>query len=172
MSSPHREDTLSIGEVAERTGVAISALRFYEAEGLISSARSAGGQRRFPREVLRRIAFVRIAQQIGLSLDEVARALASLPGERTPTVADWTRVSRAWRSVLDERIKLLELARDDLTSCIGCGCLSLHTCRLYNPDDRARVLGQGPRYLLGDTAHDVVPELRVPKAGTRRARRA
>lgn len=152
-------DELSIGEVAERTGVAVSALRFYEAEGLISAARSAGGQRRFHREVLRRIAFVRVAQQIGLSLEEIKLALASLPGERTPTVADWARVSRAWRAALDERIRLLELARDDLTSCIGCGCLSLHTCRLYNPDDRARVLGQGPRYLLGDSAADVVPEL-------------
>ena len=154
------EDALSIGEIAERTGVSVSALRFYEAEGLISSTRSGGGQRRFAREVLRRIAFVRIAQQIGLSLDEISAALASLPGERTPTVADWARVSRAWRAALDERIRMLELVRDELTSCIGCGCLSLHTCRLYNPDDRARVLGQGPRYLLGDTADDVVPGLR------------
>ncbi len=163
MSGAHREDRLSIGEVAERTGVTVSALRFYEAEGLISSTRSAGGQRRFAREVLRRVAFVRIAQQIGLSLDEIAGALAALPDERTPTPADWARLSRTWRAALDERIKLLELVRDDLTSCIGCGCLSLHTCRLYNPDDRARVLGQGPRYLLGDTASDVVPELRAPK---------
>jgi MerR family transcriptional regulator, redox-sensitive transcriptional activator SoxR len=160
MSSLQTEDALLIGEVADRTGVAISALRFYEAKGLIASTRSAGGQRRFPREVLRRVAFIRIAQQIGLSLDEIAGALASLPGERTPTVADWARVSRAWRSALDDRIKLLEHVRDDLTSCIGCGCLSLNTCRLYNPEDRARVLGQGPRYLLGDSAHDVVPELR------------
>jgi MerR family transcriptional regulator, redox-sensitive transcriptional activator SoxR len=163
MADPHRGDMLSIGEVAERTGVTVSALRFYEAERLISSTRSAGGQRRFARDVLRRVAFVRIAQQIGLSLDEIAGALATLAGERTPTVADWARLSRAWRSVLDERIKLLELVRDDLTSCIGCGCLSLHTCRLYNPDDRARVLGQGPRYLLGDTAFDVVPDLQAPK---------
>jgi MerR family transcriptional regulator, redox-sensitive transcriptional activator SoxR len=162
--SPHREDMLSIGEVAERTGVSVSALRFYETERLISSERSAGGQRRFGREVLRRIAFVRVAQQIGLSLDEIAGALATLPGERTPTLADWARLSRAWRATLDERIRLLELVRDELTSCIGCGCLSLHTCRLYNPDDRARVLGQGPRYLLGDAASDVVPDLQTPKA--------
>jgi MerR family redox-sensitive transcriptional activator SoxR len=168
MSGAHREDMLSIGEVAERTGVTISALRFYEAEGLISSTRSTGGQRRFAREVLRRVAFVRIAQQVGLSLDEIGGALATLPDERTPTPADWARLSRAWRSALDDRIKLLELVRDDLTSCIGCGCLSLHTCRLYNPDDRARVLGQGPRYLLGDTAFDVVPELQAPKGRTRR----
>jgi MerR family redox-sensitive transcriptional activator SoxR len=172
MASSHSEDMLSIGEVAERTGVTISALRFYETEGLISSTRSAGGQRRFAREVLRRIAFIRIAQQIGLSLDEIADALSTLPGERTPTVADWARLSRTWRSALDERIKLLELVRDELTSCIGCGCLSLHTCRLYNPDDRARVLGQGPRYLLGDTAYDVVPELRAPVDEPRQARRS
>jgi MerR family transcriptional regulator, redox-sensitive transcriptional activator SoxR len=171
MSSPHSEDLLSIGEVAERTGVTISALRFYETEGLVSSTRSSGGQRRFAREVLRRVAFIRIAQQVGLSLDEIAGALATLPGERTPTVADWARLSRAWRSALEERITLLELVRDELTSCIGCGCLSLHTCRLYNPDDRARVLGQGPRYLLGDTAYDVVPELQAPKAGRNADRR-
>jgi len=165
MSRQDAPPTLSIGEVAERTGVSVSALRFYEAEGLVSSTRSAGGQRRFSREVLRRVAFVRIAQQIGLTLEEIASALASLPGERTPTVADWERVSRAWQSVLDERIALLQRVRADLTSCIGCGCLSLQTCRLYNPDDRARVLGQGPRYLLGDTAYDVVPELRRPEPG-------
>ena len=118
MSTPQSEDVLSIGEVAERTGVTISALRFYESEGLISSTRSGGGQRRFAREVLRRIAFIRIAQQVGLALDEIREALATLPGERTPTVADWARLSRAWRSALDERIRLLELVRDDLTSCI------------------------------------------------------
>jgi MerR family transcriptional regulator, redox-sensitive transcriptional activator SoxR len=172
MSSPSADDLLPIGEVSERTGVTISALRFYETQGLISPTRSAGGQRRYPREVLRRIAFIRIAQQIGLSLDEIVDALATLPGERTPTVADWARLSRAWRSTLDERIKLLELVRDELASCIGCGCLSLHTCRLYNPDDRARVLGQGPRYLLGDTAHDVVPELAAPKARRGKAGRS
>ena len=172
MSTPSADDLLPIGEVSERTGVTISALRFYETQSLISSTRSAGGQRRYPREVLRRIAFIRIAEQIGLSLDEIVDALATLPGERTPTVADWARLSQAWRSTLDERIKLLELVRDELASCIGCGCLSLHTCRLYNPDDRARALGQGPRYLLGDTAHDVVPELEAPKARTRTAGRS
>ena len=156
---PDLPATLSIGDVSARTGVTVSALRFYEAEGLITATRSAGGQRRYAREELRRIAFIRIAQQIGLSLQEIREALASLPGKRIPTVADWTRVSRAWRAALDERIKLLELVRDDLTSCIGCGCLSLHSCKLYNPDDRARALGAGPRYLLGDTAYDVVPEL-------------
>jgi MerR family redox-sensitive transcriptional activator SoxR len=166
------DDVLSIGEVSERTGVTISALRFYETHGLLWSTRSAGGQRRFPREVLRRVAFIRIAQQIGLSLDEIVDALSTLPGERTPTVADWARLSRAWRSALDERIKLLELVRDELTSCIGCGCLSLHSCRLYNPDDRARVLGQGPRYLLGDSAHDVVPDLSASRGRTKKAGRS
>lgn len=141
------EDALSIGEIAERTGVSVSALRFYEAEGLISSTRSAGGQRRFAREVLRRIAFVRIAQQIGLSLDEISAALASLPGERTPTVADWSRVSRAWRAALDERIRMLELVRDELTSCIGCGCLSLRRCAMSNPSDIMANSGPGARLL-------------------------
>ncbi|HTD50983.1 MAG TPA: redox-sensitive transcriptional activator SoxR [Acidimicrobiia bacterium] len=151
---------LSIGEVAERTGVSVSALRFYEAEGMVSPTRSPGGQRRFTRDVLRRIAFIRVAQRIGLTLDEIRDALATLPQQRTPTAADWARLSRAWKSELDERIRLLERVRDDLSSCIGCGCLSLQACRLYNPDDRARVLGQGPRYLLGDSSRDVVPDLR------------
>lgn len=163
MAAPRADELLAIGEVSERTGVSVSALRYYETEGLISSQRSPGGQRRFAREVLRRIAFVRIAQQLGLSLDEIRDALASLPDGRTPTTADWARLSRRWRAVLDERIRMLELVRDDLASCIGCGCLSLQSCRLYNPDDRAHVLGQGPRYLLGDTAQDVVPELRRQK---------
>jgi MerR family redox-sensitive transcriptional activator SoxR len=154
-------ELLSIGEVAERTGVAVSALRFYEAEGMLTATRTAGGQRRFPRDALRRIAFIRVAQRIGLTLDEIKDALGTLPDERTPTTADWARLSKAWKAQLEERIRLLELVRDDLSSCIGCGCLSLRTCRLYNPDDRARVLGQGPRYLLGDHAIDVVPELRT-----------
>jgi len=149
---------LSIGEVAERTGVSVSALRFYEAEGMVSPTRSPGGQRRFTRDALRRIAFIRVAQRVGLTLDEIRAALATLPQQRTPTAADWARLSRAWKSELDERIRLLERVRDDLSSCIGCGCLSLQACRLYNPDDRARVLGQGPRYLLGDSSRDVVPD--------------
>ena len=126
---------LSIGEVAERTGVAVSALRFYEAEGMVSSTRSPGGQRRFPRDVLRRVAFIRVAQRVGLTLDEIREALATLPQQRTPTAADWSRLSRAWKSRLDERIRLLESVRDELSSCIGCGCLSLQACKLYNPDD-------------------------------------
>jgi MerR family redox-sensitive transcriptional activator SoxR len=156
---PGPAETLSIGEVAARTGVSVSALRFYEAEGMVAPTRSAGGQRRFPRDALRRIAFIRVAQRVGLTLDEIRSALATLPEQRTPTAADWARLSRAWKSYLDERIHLLEGLRDELSSCIGCGCLSLQACKLYNPDDRARALGQGPRYLLGDTALDVVPEL-------------
>jgi len=152
-------ERLSIGEVAERTGVSVSALRFYETERMVAPTRSAGGQRRFPRDALRRIAFIRVAQRVGLTLDEIRAALATLPEQRTPTAADWARLSRAWKAHLDERIRLLEGLRDELSSCIGCGCLSLQACKLYNPDDRARALGQGPRYLLGDTALDVVPEL-------------
>ena len=146
---------LSIGEVAERSGVEPSALRFYEAEGLISSERTAGNQRRYHRDVLRRLAFLRVAQRVGLSLEEVRSTLAELPAERTPTPADWARVSAAWRERLDAQIALLEGLRDELTSCIGCGCLSFDTCALYNPDDVAAGRGSGPRYLLGDRPADV-----------------
>src|SRR6476659_5292835 len=117
------DDTLSIGEVADRSGIAASALRFYETEGLVHAARSAGGQRRFHRDVLRRLAFIRVAQRVGLTLEEVRAALATLPENRTPNVADWTRLSRSWRSRLDDQIELLQRLRDELTSCIGCGCL-------------------------------------------------
>jgi MerR family transcriptional regulator, redox-sensitive transcriptional activator SoxR len=143
--------TMTIGEVAERAGVAASALRFYEREGLIEAERSDGGQRRFHRDVLRRIAFVRAAQRVGLSLDEVKCALASLPRSRTPTAADWGRLSRSWRPRLDAQIRDLERLRDRLDSCIGCGCLSLKVCQLSNPDDAAAALGAGPRWLLGDS---------------------
>jgi MerR family redox-sensitive transcriptional activator SoxR len=142
--------TLSIGEVAERTGVAASALRFYEAEGFLTATRTDGGQRRFAREVLRRVAFIRVAQRVGLSLDEIRAALETLPRGRTPTTDDWARLSRSWRPRLDAQIALLEGLRDQLTSCIGCGCLSLQTCALYNPGDRAADFGAGARYLLGD----------------------
>jgi MerR family redox-sensitive transcriptional activator SoxR len=148
------QGTLSIGEVAARTGVAASALRFYEAEGLIAASRSGGGQRRYARDVLRRIAFIRAAQRVGLTLDDIRAALVTLPAGRTPTKADWERLSRSWRPLLDARIAELERLRDELTSCIGCGCLSLHSCALFNPHDRAARLGPGPRYLLGDTAAD------------------
>lgn len=143
-------EQLAIGEVSERTGVAVSALRFYEREGLLHTARTSGGQRRYPRDVLRRVSFVRIAQQVGLSLDEVRDALAKLPDDRTPTKRDWARLSSAWRPRLDAQITELTRLRDNLTSCIGCGCLSLQACALYNPDDAAATLGAGPRYLLSD----------------------
>lgn len=146
---------MTIGEVADRTGVATSALRFYEARGLITSHRSHGGQRRFHRDVLRRIAFIRVAQTIGLELDAIGASLAALPESRTPTKADWERLSRGWRPLLDDRIARLERLRDELGECIGCGCLSLRSCALYNPDDRAAALGSGPRYLLGDRPDSV-----------------
>lgn len=141
---------LSIGEVGERTGVSASALRYYEVERLISSHRTDGQQRRYEREVLRRVSFIRIAQQLGLSLDEIREQLSSLPDGRTPTKADWARLSRSWRPRLDEQIAMLTRLRNTLTDCIGCGCLSLRSCALYNPDDAAGRLGAGPRYLLGD----------------------
>ena len=144
------KDELTIGEVAERTGVAHSALRYYEAEGLLTAARTDGGQRRFPREALRRVAFIGAAQTVGLSLGEIRASLDSLPASRTPTKADWDRLSRSWRPLLDARIADLERLRDELTDCIGCGCLSLRSCALYNPQDRAGRKGAGPRYLLGD----------------------
>lgn len=151
-----REDFLSIGEIARRSGVATSALRFYESRGLIGSERTAGNQRRYRRDMLRRIAFVRIAQQLGVELEEIQRSLDSLPGHRTPTKGDWKRLSRSWRARLDDRIALLRRMRDNLASCIGCGCLSLRTCPVYNPDDAASARGPGPRYLLGDKPADVV----------------
>lgn len=148
---------LTIGEVAERTGIATSAVRFYERQGLVDSERTEGGQRRFHREVLRRLAFVRIAQRVGLSLDEIRAALATLPRNRTPNKADWARLSASWRPQLDAQIAVLERLRDELTDCIGCGCLSLRSCSLYNRDDGAAALGAGPRYLLGDHPGDVPP---------------
>jgi MerR family redox-sensitive transcriptional activator SoxR len=152
----HDEDPLSIGEVSERSGIAPSAIRFYEREGLLHSTRSAGGQRRYEREVLRRVAFIRVAQRVGLSLDEVRAALATLPAQRTPTARDWARLSRAWKPRLDEQIEMLMALREQLSSCIGCGCLSLRACALYNPSDAAAALGSGPRYLLGDSSDDVL----------------
>lgn len=141
---------LTIGEVAERANVAPSALRFYESQGLISSTRSSGGQRRYHRDVLRRIAFVRAAQRVGLTLDEIKSALATLPDRRTPTAADWARLSRSWRPLLNRRIAELERVRDKLDTCIGCGCLSLRVCHLLNPNDIAGSEGPGPRWLLDE----------------------
>lgn len=143
-------DRITIGEVARRSGVAASALRFYEEKGLIASERAGGGQRRFPRHVLRRIAFIVFAQRIGLTLDEIAVELAKLPLNRAPTGQDWQRLSAQWTSRIDARIAELERLRAGLTQCIGCGCLSLARCQLSNPGDRAARLGPGPRFWLGD----------------------
>lgn len=148
---------LGIGALARRAGVATSALRFYEDAGLMQSVRSAGGQRQYPREVLRRVAFIRVAQTVGLTLDKIRTTLATLPEQRTPTKADWARLSRSWQPLIDQRIAALTALRNQLTSCIGCGCLSLKSCALYNPNDIASTRGAGPRYLLGDRASDVKP---------------
>lgn len=138
---------LTIGELATRSGVAPSALRFYEAQGLIAAERTTGGQRRYQRVTLRRVAFIRAAQRVGLRLDEIADALATLPENRAPTKADWARLSQSWRSRLDERIVELQRLRDQLTECIGCGCLSLRSCTLRNTDDRVAAAGPGARIL-------------------------
>jgi MerR family redox-sensitive transcriptional activator SoxR len=141
-------DLLTIGEVVERSGFPHSALRYYEREGLVRATRTSGGQRRYERSVLRRLAFVRAARTLGVGLDEVREALDRLPeGRRTPTKADWTRLSRTWRARLDEQIDALTALRDGLDSCIGCGCLSLARCRLSNPDDRMAEAGPGARML-------------------------
>ena len=141
---------LTIGALSERTGVATSALRFYEAEGLLHATRSAGGQRRYHRDALRRVGFVRVAQEVGLSLVEIREALASLPDARTPTEKDWERLSASWQPRIEHRIRVLERLRDRLSACIGCGCLSLKVCRIVNADDVAGDRGPGPRYVLDD----------------------
>jgi MerR family transcriptional regulator, redox-sensitive transcriptional activator SoxR len=140
-------DLLTVGEVAHRSGFAPSALRFYERLGLLAASRTAGGQRRYQRNVLRRLAFIRAARNVGLSLEEVAAALATLPEGRTPTRSDWTRLSRGWRTRLDEQIRALSALRDGLESCIGCGCLSLKRCAISNPGDVASTTGTGAQYL-------------------------
>jgi MerR family transcriptional regulator, redox-sensitive transcriptional activator SoxR len=142
--------TYSVGEVAARAGVATSALRFYEANGLIRSERNSSGHRRYRSDTLRRVGFIRVAQRVGLPLSEIRTALESLPDGRTPNRKDWARLASSWRPVIDERIALLEAMKDKLDGCIGCGCLSLETCALYNPGDVAAGFGTGPRYLLGD----------------------
>lgn len=141
---------IPIGELARRSGVAANALRFDEAQGLLSSERNASGRRQFARGDLRRVAFIRAAQAVGLTLDQIREALSSLPDGRTPTQQDWMRLSRAWRPLLDQRIADLTRLRDQLSSCIGCGCLSLSQCALYNAGDVAGKLGAGARYLMGD----------------------
>jgi MerR family transcriptional regulator, redox-sensitive transcriptional activator SoxR len=141
------EDTLTVGELAARSGVAVSTIHFYESKGLISSTRNRGNQRRFARSELRRVAIVRVAQRAGISLSEIRDALATLPQRRTITARDWSVLSKRWRSDLDERIRRLTALRDQLGDCIGCGCLSLRTCPLRNPMDELGEEGPGPRLL-------------------------
>jgi MerR family redox-sensitive transcriptional activator SoxR len=143
-------ELMTIGEVARRSGVASSALRFYEERRLIASERAGSGHRRYPRPVLRRIAFIVFAQRVGLTLHEIAAELSKLPPDRAPNRRDWSRLSRTWTSRIDERIAELERLKAGLEGCIGCGCLSLDRCRLANPEDRAARLGPGPRYWIGD----------------------
>ncbi|SFP16653.1 MerR family transcriptional regulator, redox-sensitive transcriptional activator SoxR [Geodermatophilus dictyosporus] len=161
---------LTIGEVAARAGLAPSALRYYEAQGLVTATRTAGGARRFPRSVLRRLAFVRAAQNVGLSLPEIRAALATLPDGRTPSARDWARLSRGWRDRLDAQIAALEQLRDGLSSCIGCGCLSLTACALSNPGDSAATEGTGARRLAPllrrtPPGSNAVPAPRAPRRG-------
>jgi MerR family redox-sensitive transcriptional activator SoxR len=157
---------LTVGQVAARSGVAVSTLHFYEAKGLILSWRSGGNQRRYARDVLRRLGFIRVSQQLGISLDDIRRALEELPDNRTPTEQDWARLAKAWRDDLDGRIEQLLRLRDNLTDCIGCGCLTIGSCRLYNPYDKLGAEGPGPRRLLAET-----PErrhgIRSAKSGSR-----
>jgi MerR family transcriptional regulator, redox-sensitive transcriptional activator SoxR len=143
-------ELLTIGEVSRRSGVAASALRFYEERGLIASERAGSGHRRYARPVLRRIAFIVFAQRIGLKLEEIGAELAKLPPDRAPTRRDWARLSAGWSARIDERIAELQRLQRGLTECIGCGCLSLDRCRMANPGDRASAMGPGPRYWIGD----------------------
>ena len=141
---------LSIGDLAARTGLSVSAIRFYEGKGLITPDRNEGNQRRFEGSDIRRLSFILIAQQMGLTIEQIKSVMASLPEGRTPTKADWSKISRTFRKTLDERIAMMERMRDRLDGCIGCGCLSLKACSLYNPDDKAYRLGVGPRYVVSD----------------------
>ena len=144
---PVSKKELTVGQLSARSGVAVSALHFYEAEGLITARRTTGNQRRYPREMLRRVAFIRASQRVGIPLARIRTALATLPQERTPTRRDWARLSAAWREDLDDRIRQLQHLRDRLTGCIGCGCLSISACQLANPGDRLGDEGPGPRKL-------------------------
>ena len=149
---PQRGELLSVGQMAERSGVTVSTLHFYERKGLIKSHRSTGNQRRYRRDTLRKLAVIRVAQRMGMPLETIRDALARLPDERAPTLADWRRLSTAWRAELDERIAQLQGLRDQLTDCIGCGCLSLKRCRLRNPGDALAEHGAGPRRLIEGSA--------------------
>jgi MerR family transcriptional regulator, redox-sensitive transcriptional activator SoxR len=151
-----KRDLFTVSEIANRSGFAASAIRFYEGRGLIAATRTAGGQRRFERQMLRRLAFIRAARNVGLSLDEVADALAELPHGRTPTRADWARLSKTWRARLDDQIAGLVALRDNLDSCIGCGCLSLKRCAISNPGDSAAVAGSGAVYLPKSLRRQVI----------------
>ena len=143
---------LTIGDLAERTGLAVSAIRFYETHGIVRPARNAGGHRRYGRADIRRLSFAMIAQELGFPLSEIGARLAGLPDHKAPSRADWARAGTEFRAEIDARIERLTALRDKLDGCIGCGCLSLDTCALYNPDDRAARHGTGPRYLMGDSA--------------------
>lgn len=144
----HKNDLIPIGTLAKRTGLAVSAIRYYETRGLITSLRTGGNQRRFLRSDIRRLSFILIAQQLGLGLAEIEAELAKLPQGRSPTLGDWQKISRSMRKQLDDKIALLVRTRNKLDECIGCGCLSLERCRLYNKDDRAALSGAGPRFVL------------------------
>lgn len=141
---------LSIGDLANRTGLSVSAIRFYEKKGLITPDRNDGNQRRYEGSDIRRLSFILIAQQIGLSIEQIKEVMAQLPEGRTPTKADWSKISRRFRKTLDDRIAMMERMRERLDGCIGCGCLSLKVCSLYNPDDKAQRLGVGPRFVISD----------------------
>ena len=154
MPAARPDPLLAIGELARRTGLSVSAIRFYETRGLVRALRTSGNQRRFARSDIRRLSFALIAQQLGLSLDEIQAALARLPQGRAPSRQDWARISGGIMRALDARIALLEATRERLDGCIGCGCLSLDRCALYNPGDRAARAGPGPRFLMGDNAAD------------------
>lgn len=147
-------ELLPIGKLASRTGLSITAIRFYETEGLVSAQRNAGGQRRFARSDIRRLSFVKICQGLGFPLAEIRQVLSELPDGRTPTKRDWEKLSHEFAKEIDLRIETLSQLRETLTGCIGCGCLSLAKCRLYNPDDKAAIHGAGPRYLMGDKSDD------------------
>ena len=158
------EDEITITEASKRSGVAASALRFYEDKGLITSERAGSGHRRYPRTVLRRIAFIVFAQRVGLSLEEIGAELEKLPPDRAPTKRDWAKLSGTWTERIDDRIAELERLKAGLTECIGCGCLSLERCRLANPGDRAARFGPGPRYWVGDRPSDLSssPDVSTP----------
>lgn len=145
-----RNDLVPIGVLASRTGLAVSAIRFYEEKGLIAAERTSGNQRRFRRSDIRRLSFILIAQRLGLSLPEIEKAMSRLPQSRTPSVRDWQQISRSLRNEIDSRIALLTRTRTRLDECIGCGCMSLERCQRHNRDDRAKASGTGPRYVLGD----------------------